>query len=159
MDVHIATIVVVCQYGGRKPRNAQKFIETELLLYILKKIQAGFEVHCIYEACGLGFSLYRKITQLGAFCYVTHPTALNENGKFRKNDKLDAKQLGVKLDRYLQGNSDAFGTGASGSANAVNVLFRLDGQFEVENMTNPVNVDSASGKICRDQNLCFVCPK
>ena len=100
LDVHLGDIVIVTQRDGSKLTGARKMDQIELLLFLAKKVQAGYEVHCVYEACGLGFTLYREIEGLGVQCYVIHPVLLNDKNKRRKNDKLDARELCSKLDRY-----------------------------------------------------------
>jgi transposase len=64
-------------------------------------------VHAVYEACGFGFTLQRKLTALGIHCYVVCPQKLDERNKRVKTDGLDAKALCLKLDRFVQGNREA----------------------------------------------------
>ena len=64
-------------------------------------------MHAVYEACGFGFSLQRKLSALGIKCHVVCPQKLDEQNRRVKTDGLDAKALCLKLDRFVQGNRDA----------------------------------------------------
>jgi transposase len=64
-------------------------------------------VHAVYEACGFGFGLQRKLAALGIHCHVVCPQKLDEQNRRVKTDSLDAKALCLKLDRFVQGNRDA----------------------------------------------------
>ena len=64
-------------------------------------------MHAVYEACGFGFGLQRKLSALGIDCYVVCPQKLDERNKRVKTDGLDAKALCLKLDRFVEGNRDA----------------------------------------------------
>src|ERR1700730_1768001 len=61
----------------------------------------------VYEACGFGFGLQRKLSALGVACYVVCPQKMDEQNRRVKTDSLDAKALCLKLDRFVEGNSDA----------------------------------------------------
>ena len=64
-------------------------------------------MHAVYEACGFGFALQRKLSALSIQCHVVCPQKLDEQNKRVKTDGLDAKALCLKLDRFVQGNRDA----------------------------------------------------
>ena len=64
-------------------------------------------MHAVYEACGFGFALQRKLSALGIRCYVVCPQKLDEHNRRVKTDGLDAKALCLRLDRFVQGNRDA----------------------------------------------------
>ena len=61
-----------------------------------------------YEAGPIGYSLHRKLEKMGATNYVVRPRDWDEYGKNVKTDKRDAKELALHLDRYVNGNQDAF---------------------------------------------------
>src|SRR3984893_7394592 len=61
----------------------------------------------VYEACGFGFGLQRKLSALGVACYVVCPQKLDEQNRRVKTDSLDAKALCLKLDRFVEGNPSA----------------------------------------------------
>src|SRR6266567_2154567 len=107
IDVHQEFYVVVEQVGGSNPKPPQRFGKEAFLHWAAKLKQAGAEVHAVYEACGFGFGLHRKLNALGIQCYVVCPQKLDEHNRRVKTDGLDAKALCLKLDRFVQGNRDA----------------------------------------------------
>jgi len=88
IDVHQEFYVVVMQEGGANPKPPQRFQKQAFLHWATKLKQSGAEVYAVYEACGFGFTLQRQLSALA--------------------DGLDAKALCLKLDRFVQGNRDAF---------------------------------------------------
>jgi transposase len=107
IDVHQDYYVVVKQEGGTNPKPAQRFAKGAFLLWAAKLKKEGAEVHAVYEACGFGFGLQRALTALGMECHVVCPQKLDERNKRVKTDGLDAKALCLKLDRFVEGNTDA----------------------------------------------------
>ena len=107
IDVHQDFYVVVRQEGGTNPKPAQRFQKEAFLHWVAKLKKEGAEAHAVYEACGFGFGLQRKLTALGIQCQVVCPQKLDEGNKRVKTDGLDAKALCLKLDRFVQGNRDA----------------------------------------------------
>src|SRR5712692_5398033 len=108
IDVHQDFYVVVEQVGGSNPKPPQRFQKDAFLRWAAKvKEKSGAEVHAVYEACGFGFGLQRKLSALGIECEVVCPQKLDEGNKRVKTDGLDAKALCLKLDRFVQGNRDA----------------------------------------------------
>jgi transposase len=107
IDVHQDFYTVVMQVDGSNPKPAQRFSKEALLLWAAKLKSSGGEVHAVYEACGFGFGLQRKLSALEIACYVVCPQKLDEHNKRVKTDGLDAKALCLKLDRFVQGNRDA----------------------------------------------------
>jgi len=109
IDVYQDFYVVVEQVDGSNPKPPQRFRKQALLHWAarLKEKSAGAEVYAVYEACGFGFSLQRKLSALSINCYVVCPQKLDEHHKQVKTDGLDAKALCMKLDRFVQGNHDA----------------------------------------------------
>jgi transposase len=93
--------------GGTNAKPAQRFQKETFLLWAAKLKSQGAEVHAVYEACGFGFGLQRKLTALGIRCYVICPQKLDERNRRVKTDGLDAKALCLKLDRFVQGNREA----------------------------------------------------
>jgi transposase len=107
IDVHQDFYVVVMQEGGSNPKPPQRFPKQLFVQWAAKlKSQRG-EVYAVYEACGFGFGLQRSLTALGIDCHVVCPQKLDERNKRVKTDGLDAKALCLRLDRFVQGNSDA----------------------------------------------------
>ena len=107
IDVHQEFYVVVMQEGGSNPKPPQRFAKEAFLHWAAKLKSRGGEVYAVYEACGFGFSLQRQLSALGIECYVVCPQKLDEANKRVKTDGLDAKALCLRLDRFVQGNSDA----------------------------------------------------
>jgi transposase len=107
IDVHQDFYVVVKQEGGTNPKPPQRFHKEAFLHWAAKLKREEKEVHAVYEACGFGFGLQRRLSELGIECYVVCPQKLDERNKRVKTDGLDAKALCLKLDRFLQGNREA----------------------------------------------------
>ena len=107
IDVHQDFYVMVMQEGGSNPKPPQRFQKEAFLHWAARlKNQAG-QVHAVYEACGFGFGLQRRLSALEIKCHVVCPQKLDEQNKRVKTDGLDAKALCLRLDRFVQGNSDA----------------------------------------------------
>jgi transposase len=107
IDVHQHFYTVVMQVEGSNPKPAQRF-EKEAFLHWAGKLKSkGGEIHAVYEACGFGFGLQRRLTALGINCYVVCPQKLDERCTRVKTDSLDAKALCLRLDRFVQGTRDA----------------------------------------------------
>jgi transposase len=107
IDVHQDFYVVVMQEGGGNPKPPQRFGKGAFLQWAAKLKSRSAEVHAVYEACGFGFGLQRKLTALGIACQVVCPQKLDERNKRVKTDGLDAKALCLRLDRFVQGNKEA----------------------------------------------------
>ncbi len=108
IDVHQDFYVVVEQVGGSNPKPPQRFRKEAFLHWAARlKQKSGARVHAVYEACGFGFALQRKLSALGVHCYVVCPQKLDEQNRRVKTDGLDAKALCLRLDRFVQGNRAA----------------------------------------------------
>jgi transposase len=107
IDVHQHFYTVVMQEGGSNPKPPQRFTKEGFLHWAAKLKRQGGEMHAVYEACGFGFGLQRKLSALGIDCHVVCPQKLDEHNRRVKTDSLDAKALCLKLDRFVQGNRDA----------------------------------------------------
>ena len=108
IDVHQDFYVVVEQVGVSNPKPPQRFRKEAFLHWAGRlKQKSGAQVHGVYEACGFGFALQRKLSALGIHCYVVCSQKLDEQNRRVKTDGLDAKALCLKLDRFVQGNRDA----------------------------------------------------
>jgi transposase len=107
IDVHQDFYTVVEQVGGSNPKPPQRFSQEAFLHWAARLKHQGEEVHAVYEACGFGFGLQRKLAALGIECQVVCPQKLDEHNKRVKTDGLDAKALCLRLDRFVQGNRAA----------------------------------------------------
>jgi transposase len=104
LDVDLRNIVVAAQCSNGAIDYAQKFSRVRLVAWIKEKVTAGYEVHTVYEACGFGYSLHEELVAAGARSIVTTPMRLSLERR-RKNDRLDATELCVRLSRYLDGHT------------------------------------------------------
>jgi transposase len=110
IDVHQDFYVVVEQVDGSNPKPPQRFAKEALLHWAAKLRSQGAELYAVYEACGFGFGLQRRLAALGIECHVACPQKLDEQNRRVKTDGLDARALCLKLDRFLQGNRHALAT-------------------------------------------------
>jgi transposase len=103
LDVDIKNIVtaIQCDHGTIKP--AQKLSRPQLIAWVREKVAAGHQVHTVYEACGFGYTLHGELVAAGAHSLVTTPMRLSLERR-RKNDRLDARELCVRLCRLLDGH-------------------------------------------------------
>ena len=103
LDVHLEFTMAVVQKDHASPQAPRKFSRAELVVQVRKWVAEGLQVFCVQESCGFGFVLHRELVAAGAQSFLITPIALN--GK-RKTDKLDARQLCLRLARWLDGNRD-----------------------------------------------------
>ena len=71
---------------------------------------AGRAVHSCYEAGPFGYGLHRHLVALGVHNLVVQPVCLDERHTGVNHDKSDAKELALRLDRYVAGNTHALAT-------------------------------------------------
>lgn len=107
LDIHREKFVVLAQYDQATPRPPQRFAPVQFLPWVQARLDEGFEVHVVYESCGLGYGLYRALLKAGAHCYVIAPQKLDERNTRVKTDGRDGPALCLRLDRYLAGNKDS----------------------------------------------------
>ena len=108
IDVHLDRYVVVRIIDGGTPQPPQRFEPAEFMLWVAKQLTLAEKVFTCYEAGPFGYRLHRKLEKMGATNYVVRPRDWDEYGKKVKTDKRDAKELALHLDRYINGNHDAF---------------------------------------------------
>jgi transposase len=109
LDVHADTIVVVRILEHSGPQPAQKFSPARFLGWVKKQVGQAVEVHSCYEAGPFGYGLHRALIALGVKNLVIQPVCLDERHKGVNHDKSDAKELSMRLDRYVAGNTHALG--------------------------------------------------
>ena len=102
LDVDLNNVVTAIQCDQGAIALAQKFTRAQLLAWIQKQIAAGHAVHTVYEACGFGCTLHHALVAAGAQSIVTTPMRLSPERR-RKNDRLDARELCVRLARHRDG--------------------------------------------------------
>src|SRR5438874_3893251 len=105
LDVHARIYVAVAQYDQLLPKPARRLAPSEFVPWVRQLVRAGHVVYVVYEACGFGFGLYRKLQAAGAHCYVIAPRKLDEECSRVKTDPRDATTLCQRLSRYLEGNT------------------------------------------------------
>lgn len=105
IDWHVRQYRVVRIIDGAGPEPAQRFTPAKFLDWVGKQLLLADQVYSVYEAGPGGFVLHRQLTALGVHSYVTTPRKLGPHN--RKNDQLDARQLGVDLDCFVRGNTKA----------------------------------------------------
>ena len=96
------------QVEGLHPQPPQRFKVADFLKWVKGQVEQGFEVISCYEAGPTGYWLHRQLEALGVTNYVVCPTRLDSRGKGVNTDQTDARELGVRLDRYVAGNRNAF---------------------------------------------------
>src|SRR5437016_11620439 len=93
IDVHHDFYVVVEQVGGSNPKPPQRFQKEAFLFWAARlKQKSGAQVYAVYEACGFGFSLQRKLSALSIKCYVVCPQKLDEQNRRVKTDGWTLKR-------------------------------------------------------------------
>lgn len=110
VDIHQACYVIVAQHDHAMPQPPRRLRPEEFVPWVGRLLQKGHRVFIVYEACGFGFGLCRRLQALGATCYVIAPRKLDEQGKRVKTDALDAGTLCQRLSRYVDGNKRELAT-------------------------------------------------
>jgi transposase len=105
LDVDLRQVVVGMQCSRSTIGPAWKFRREQLIEWVKQKRAQGEVVHAVYESCGFGYTLHEQLIGAGAHCIVTTPMRLNLERR-RKNDRMDARELCVRLSRYLDGHRD-----------------------------------------------------
>jgi len=105
LDVDLRHVVVGMQCSRSTIGPAWKFRREQLIEWVKQKRAQGEVVHAVYESCGFGYTLHEQLIEAGAHCIVTTPMRLNLERR-RKNDRMDARELCVRLSRYLDGHRD-----------------------------------------------------
>lgn len=107
VDLNFIVTAIQCDHGTIKP--AQKWTRARLVKWITEQVAAGHVVWTVYESCGFGYTLHYALIQAGAQSLVMTPIRLNPERR-RKNDRLDARELCLRLSRYVDGNKEELPT-------------------------------------------------
>jgi transposase len=107
LDVHADSIVVVRILDHSAPQPAQKFSPSQFLRWAQSQRSLAESVHSCYEAGPFGYGLHRQLVELGIQNVVVQPVCLDERHKGVNHDKSDARELAMRLDRYVAGNTHA----------------------------------------------------
>lgn len=110
LDVHAEWIVVVRLLDHSAPQPAQKFHWAPFLIWAKQQLAQAEAVYSCYEAGPFGFGLHRELIALGVHNLVVQPVNLDERRKRVNNDRTDARELALRLDRYVAGNPKALAT-------------------------------------------------
>jgi transposase len=110
LDIHADSIVVVRILDHSAPQPAQKFGPVRFREWVETQLSLAEEVHSCYEAGPFGFGLHRQLLKMGIKNVVVQPVCLDEHHKGVNHDKSDAKELALRLDRYVAGNTHALAT-------------------------------------------------
>ncbi|MGH9580542.1 MAG: IS110 family transposase [Terriglobales bacterium] len=100
VDLHCVVTAIQCGHGAIQP--ARKWTRAQLLAWVREQVGAGHTVHTVYECCGFGYTLHEELVAAGAHSIVTTPVRLSPERR-RKNDRLDARELCVRLSRHREG--------------------------------------------------------
>ena len=78
VDIHSQFYVVAAQYDHAAIKPPRHLTPEQFVPWVETLLRAGHQVHVVYEACGFGFGLYRRLIAVGAHCYVIAPQKLDE---------------------------------------------------------------------------------
>lgn len=107
LDVHAQQVTVCRQVEGRLPQPGQRMTVGQVLKSVSGHLADGAQVYTCYEAGPCGYGLHRALEALGAINYVVAPQRWDAARRV-KTDRRDARQLCLRLDQYVRGNTDAF---------------------------------------------------
>jgi transposase len=107
LDLHARQVTECRQLDSSMPKPAQKWDPWRFLDQIESWLKAGIRVYSCYEAGACGYWYHRELIKRGATNFVVAPQPLERRGKGQKTDRLDARALLERLERYLGGNRDA----------------------------------------------------
>ena len=100
VDLRFVVVATQCDHGVIPP--ARKLTRAQLVAWVKEKVAGGHVVRTVYECCGFGYTLHEQLTAAGAHSLLTTPMRLSLERR-RKNDRLDARELCVRLSRYHAG--------------------------------------------------------
>jgi transposase len=104
LDVDLNNVITAIQRDRGAIALPQKFSRARLCRWIREKVAAGHTMHTVYEACGFDYTLHEQLRAAGAHSLITTPLQLSPERR-RKNDRMDARQLCVRLSRHLDGHA------------------------------------------------------
>jgi hypothetical protein len=102
LDVHADTIVVVRILDHSAPQPAQRFSWDKFRVWIKTQLALAHTVHSCYEAGPFGYGLHRDLMALGVHNVVVQPVCLDERHTGVNHDASDARELALRLDRYVR---------------------------------------------------------
>jgi transposase len=100
LDIELRQVAVAIQCGRGVIGPAAKWSREQLIEWVKEKRTRGEAIYTVYESCGFGYTLHEQLCAAGARSLVTTPMCLNLQRR-RKNDRMDARELWVRLSRDL----------------------------------------------------------
>ena len=107
VDAHADQYRVVRQMDHGPLQPPQRMKPEKFMAWAEKQKELGERVVACYEAGTFGFDPARPLESRGVECLVMVPIKLDEGNTRVSNDRLDARRIAVRLDRYLSVNRDA----------------------------------------------------
>ena len=104
LDVDLDQITTAIQYDHSAIKPGTGFSLEKLVEWVEQRVKEGHVVWSVYEACGFGYTLHRKLMGAGALSLVIAPLKLDPQRRL-KNDRLDARALCTRLTRYVDGQT------------------------------------------------------
>jgi transposase len=105
LDLHAGQVTECRQLDGATAKPAQQWSPWKLLRQVEEWVNAGIKVYSCDEAGACGYWYHRELTKVGAVNFVVVPRQLeNQYTKHQKTDRLDARTLLDRLEKYLAGN-------------------------------------------------------
>lgn len=108
LAVHAAQITACRQLDGSLPQPAHRRSTAEVLALVAEHRARGEQVYTCDEAGPCGYGLHRALTALGAINDVVAPQRWDLSGRRVKTEQRDPRELGLRLDQYVRGNTAAF---------------------------------------------------
>lgn len=109
LDIELRRVAVALQSGRGGVGLARKLTREQLIALVKQKVAKGYRVCTVYECCGFGYSLHEQLLEAGATSFITTPMRLNLERR-RKNDRMDARELCLRLARFLDGQREELKT-------------------------------------------------
>src|SRR5450432_275011 len=106
VDTHAGQYTFARMIDNLNAQPPQSLAPDVFLQFLARQKSLARRVVMVYEAGPYGFSLYRQASELGVECLVCAPERLSR-GRKCVNDKIDARELLSRLDRWLAGNTTA----------------------------------------------------
>ena len=105
LDLHAKQVTECRQLDGATAKPAQQWSPWKLSTQVENWVKEGIKVYSCYEAGACGYWYHRELTKVGAVNFVVVPRQLeNQCIRHQKTDRLDARALLDRLEKYLGGN-------------------------------------------------------
>jgi transposase len=101
IDVHLKFWILCIYCDGEVVERSRIDFGYFQLLTLLKRYEVCREMHIVYEAGFIGFSLYRDLSAAGYNCIITPPVLIPRSGSKVKTNERDAQKLASYLSAGL----------------------------------------------------------